>query len=293
MEIKAIACALPKEQGLPFSRLSCNDIALEAERRGIVASISGRTVWRWLNADAIRPWYHRSWLWPRDPDFERKAACVLDLYHGIWDGHPLQEDAYIICADEKTSIQARKRKRKGTGVSPRRYRRYEFEYERKGAVAYHAALDIRRARVFGFCHETTGIKVFDQLVDLVMRQEPYRSAERVFWIVDNGSSHRGQKSVERMRARHPNAIMIHTPIHASWLNQIEIYFSILQRKVLTPNEFESLQELRDTIAAFQERYEQIAHPFEWRYTRADLAKLMQKLGQIDPSSIKNGSLKTR
>ena len=269
---------------MPFSRLSSADIAREAESRGIVASINRTTVWRWLSADAIRPWRHRSWLWSRDPQFAEKAGRILDLYHGMWEGYALGDDDYVLCADEKTSIQGRKRKALGRPPSPGRSRRYEFEYERKGALAYHAAWDVRRAKVFGFCHETTGIKVFQQLVDLVMNQEPYRSAKRVFWIVDNGSSHRGQPSVERMRTRHPTATLVHTPVHASWLNQVEIYFSVLQRKVLTPNDFENLDDMRATILEFQDYYSNIASPFEWRYTRTDLATLLSKLDSWNPPS---------
>jgi len=110
-----------------------------------------------------------------------------------------------------------------------------------------------------------------------MNQEPYRSASRVFWIVDNGSSHRGQPAVMRLQKTWPNAVMVHLPIHASWLNQIEIYFSIVQRKVLTPNDFESLADLEDRLLKFQKRYGKIATPFEWKFTRRDLKKLMQKL----------------
>lgn len=277
VEVKALACELPKEQGLPFSRFSHREIAREATRRGIVASISGATVWRWLSAEAIRPWAHRSWLWPRDPNFAQKAARVLDLYQGLWDSTPLGTKDYVLSADEKTSIQARKRKAAGTPPAPGRLRRWEFEYERCGALAYIAAWDVRRARLFGLCDRTTGIDPFHSLVDLVMQEEPYRSAERVFWITDNGSSHRGEASVQRLSDWYPNAIQVHTPVHASWLNQIEIYFSILQRKVLTPNEFASLDELEDSLMRFQSHYQEIAHPFEWKFTTVDLQRLLARL----------------
>ena len=114
-----------------------------------------------------------------------------------------------------------------------------------------------------------------------MTQEPYRSARRVFWIVDNGSSHRGLASAVRLETAYPNARLIHLPTHASWLNQIEIYFSILQRKVLTPADCESLRQLRDLIIRFQERYEKTATPFKWKFTRADLADLLQRLSAYD------------
>lgn len=277
--IKALACQLPKELGLPFSRLTHAEIAQQAVRHGIVASISGKTVWRWLDKDAIRPWCYRSWIWPRDPDFEKKASRVLDLYHGIWEGNPLSPHDFVISSDEKTSIQARRRLVPVTTPSPGRFGRVEHEYERKGALAYMAAWDVGRAKVFGLCKGSTGIASFQELVNLVMSQEPYKSAERVFWITDNGSSHRGQTSVERLKSWYSNAILVHTPIHASWLNQVEIYFSVLQRKLLTPNAFESLEELEGRILSFQKTYEKIAKPFEWKFTREDLSAILNKFDE--------------
>ena len=286
MEVKALACELPSEQDLPFSRFSCADIAREAVRRGIVASISGRTVWRWLDADAIRPWLYRSWIFPRDPRFAQKAGRVLDLYQGLWDGQLLGPDDYVISADEKTSIQARGRIAEGTAPAPGQTRRVEFEYTRGGALAYVAAWDVRRAKVFGLCSPTTGIETHHRLVDLVMGQEPYRSARRVFWVTDNGSSHRGDVSAQRLRQWYSNAVQVHTPVHASWLNQIEIYFSIIQRKVLTPNDFPDLRTLERKLLDFQTYYETLAKPFQWKFTRNDLDHILAKLSPYAPKAQK-------
>ena len=276
VSVKALACQLPKDLGLPFSKLTHDEIARQAEKQGIVASISGKTIWRWLSKDAIRPWCYRSWIWPRDPDFERKAIIVLDLYHGIWDGKPLGSNDFIISSDEKTSIQARHRLKETTAPTAGHYGRVEFEYERKGALAYVAAWDVRQAKIFGLCKTSTGIASYRDLVDLVMKQEPYRSADRVFWITDNGSSHRGQSSIDRLKNWYPNAVQIHTPVHASWLNQVEIYFSVLQRKVLVPNDFENLSDLQDRILCFQKFYETIAKPFKWKFTRKDMKNVLAK-----------------
>ena len=153
----------------------------------------------------------------------------------------------------------------------------EHEYERGGAWAYLAAWDVHRAKVFGRCETTTGIAPVGRLVAQVMTQEPYRSARRVFWVVDNGSSHRGERARARLRATWPRLVLVHTPVHASWLNQIEIYFSIVQRKVLTPNDFASLTELEDRLLRFQAHYERAAVPFQWTFTRQDLAALLAKL----------------
>lgn len=277
MEVKALACELPTILGVPLSRLSTADIAREAQRSGIVATISDKTVWRWLSEDAIRPWYHRSWIFPRDPDFGAKAGRILDLYAREWEGKPLEENAFVISADEKTSIQARIRKHPSSPPRPGRARRVEHEYDRGGAWAYLAALDVHRAKLFGRCEETTGISPFRRLVDQVMAEPPYRDASRVFWIVDNGSSHRGEASMRRLQAAYPNIILVHSPVHASWLNQVEIYFSIVQRKVLTPNDFSGLADAADRLLHFQEYYESIAKPFEWKFARADLDNLMARL----------------
>ena len=285
MEVKALACQLPCERDIPFSRLSNADIAREAVDSGIVASISGATVWRWLSADAIKPWQYRSWIFPRDPDFAQKASRVLDLYQGFWNGKRLKSNDYIISADEKTSIQARNRNGLHTAPASGRCQRVEFEYQRAGALAYIASWDVRRAKVFGMCAKSTGIEVYHQLVDLVMQQEPYRSANRVFWVTDNGSSHRGQTSVDRLVKWYPNAIQVHTPVHASWLNQIEIYFSVVQRKVLTPNDFPDLETVERRLLDFQSRYEEIAKPFKWKFTKDDLNRILSKISDYEDSQI--------
>lgn len=275
--IKALACELPHEHGLPLSRLSLADIRQEVVRRGLVANIGQSTLWRWLSEDAIRPWVHRTWIFPRDPAFEHKAGRVLDLYHGEWEGEPLSAADCVLSTDEKTSIQARRRIHPTLPAAAARAMRVEFEYERQGAWAYFAAWDVRRAKVFGRCETKTGILPFERLVAQVMDQEPYRSAPRVFWIMDNGSSHRGQACTTRLQQRWPTIIPVHTPVHASWLNQIEVYFSVVQRKVLTPNDFQSLAEVEDRLLRFQEHYGDAARPFEWKFTRDGLKVLLSKI----------------
>ena len=245
---------------------------------GLTASLSDTTIWRWLHEDAIRPWQHRCWIFPRDPDFEGKAGRILDLYQRIWKGRKLSPDEFVVCADEKTSIQARSRKSPSLPTQPGQPMKIEHEYKRLGAWAYLAALDVHRARLCGRCEGKNGIAAFDRLVGQVMSQRPYRQARRVFWIVDNGSAHRGPRAVRRLQAKYRNLMLVHGPIHASWLNQIEIYFSILQRKALTPNDFSSLQDLAQRLLAFERHYQTIAKPFEWRFTRKDLTALLRKLG---------------
>jgi len=276
-EVKALACQLPKEQGLPLSRFSRQHLRRLVIERGIVESISGTTIWRWLDEDAIRPWRYRSWIFPRDPRFAEKAGVVLDLYQRIFQGEPLGPDEYVLCADEKTSIQARARIHPTVAAGAGRPTLVEHEYERRGALAYLAALDVHEPRVIGRCQQQSGITPFDRLVGHVMREQPYASARRVFLIVDNGSSHRGRNSVERLQRRWPNVRLIHLPVHASWLNQIEIYFSILQRKPLQPNDFPDLASLERAILDFERYYIEIAEPFQWRFTRAQLNRLLARI----------------
>lgn len=277
VQVKALACELPATLGVPLSRLSTADIAREVRRAGIVATISDKTVWRWLHADAIRPWQHRTWIFPRDPAFALKAGRILDLYARQWQGRPLDADDFVLSTDEKTSIQARVRIHPSAPPAPGQPMRVEHEYTRGGAWAYLAALDVHRAKVFGRCERKTGIAPFDRLVAQVMGQPPYRDARRVFWIMDNGSSHRGEASVQRLRTAFPTLVPVHGPVHASWLNQIEIYFSILQRKALTPNDFSSLADVEDRLLGFERYYESIAAPFDWRFTRDDLDALLSRL----------------
>lgn len=282
-QVKALACELPAASGVPLSRWSAADLADEAVGAGIVDDISAATVARWLAADAIKPWQYRSWIAPRSPDFADRAALVLDLYAGVFAGEPLGEDDYVLCSDEKTSIQARCRCHPTLPPGRARMMRVEHEYDRGGALAYLAAWDVHRGKVFGRCEPTTGIVPFARLVEQVMTVEPYASARRVFWIVDNGSSHRGRTAINRMASAWPTATMIHTPVHASWLNQCEIYFSIVQRKVVTPNDFYDLADVQDRLEAFQDRYNFVARPFNWKYTTKDLDALLARINAHDPS----------
>ena len=194
-EVKALACQLPAETGVPLSRWSCPDLAAEVTERGIADAISASTVRRVLAADTIKPWQYRSWLFIRDPDFAAKATRVLDLYARVFDGVPLGGDEYVISSDEKTSIQARCRCHPTLPPGRSRTMRVNHEYERGGALAYLAAYDVHRARVIGLCSDTTGIAPFTELADEVMTQEPYASARRVFWVA-------GQRLLPPRQSRH-------------------------------------------------------------------------------------------
>lgn len=267
---------MPATFGLPLSRFSRAELRRHVLARGLVAEISGVTIWRWLREDAIRPWTHRSWIFPRDPAFAEKAGLVIDLYHRRWKGMPLGPRDFVLSADEKTQIPIRSRRHPITPATPGHSARVESDYKRHGTCVYLAAWDVHRAALFGRVEAKISIDTFDELVAHVMGQAPYRTARRVFWVVDNGTIHRGQRAIDRLQARWPNLILVHLPVHASWLNQIEIYFSILQRKALTPADFASQAAVADRIIGFQEHYQTVARPFEWRFTRKDLARLLSR-----------------
>jgi transposase len=166
---------------------------------------------------------------------------------GIWD----QLHQLLISADEKSQLQALSRCHPELSPAPGRVRRVEFEYERHGTLAYFGAYDVHQARLMGRVEPTTGIAPFGRLVDQVMSSEPYASAKRVFWVVDNGSSHAGQASINRMREACPTATLVHLPVHASWLNQIEIVYSVIRRKIIKPAAFADLDALAQRLVEFR------------------------------------------
>ncbi len=276
VEVKAIACQLPADLGLPFSRLYVPDIKAEVIRRGLAAEISGSTIWRWLAEDALKPWTFRSWIFPRDPDFEAKAGRVLDLYAGKFEGQPLGAHDFVLSADEKTSIQARCRCHPTLPPGSARAMRVEHEYERVGALQYLVAWDVHRAKLFSRYEAKTGIEPFGRLVEQVMSVPPYATAKRVYWVVTTAPPIAAERRYA-VRASYPNLHLVHCPVHSSWLNQVEIYLSIVQRKVLTPNDFPDLAIVERRLGDFERLYERAAKPFEWKFTRRDLALLMRRL----------------
>jgi hypothetical protein len=272
---------LPALHGLPLGRFSRTELHRLILERG-VTNASATTIWRWLHEDAIKPWQTRSWIFTRDPNFAQKAGRALDLYARIFEGKRLRPDEYVICADEKSQLQALGRRHDTVAVGPGHPALVEFEYKRGGTLAYLAAWDVHHANLFDRVEPKTGIDPFARLVEQVMAAEPYRSARRVFWIVDNGSSHAGKTSIRRMQQAHDNAHLIHLPVHASWLNQAELFFSIVQRKALTPNDFASLDDLAHRLMDFGQHYRNVARPFDWTFTRQDLDRVLTSITDREP-----------
>ena len=276
--VVALACQLPSATGVPLARWSGPELRRELEAQGLVSELFSVTSVLWILAEnPVKPWRYQSWIYPRDPDFEAKARVILDLYQGFYGGEPLRPGDRILSFDAKPSIQARERIHVTLPAAPGRIARVEHEYVRHGALALLAGFDVHTGTVFGSTPGTTGIEPFMSLAGEVMERPEYKNAPRVFVIVDNGSDHRGKKAARRLRKAHPNAIMIHTPVHASWLNQVEIFFSVIQKKVVSPNDFPSLEKLSETLLAFIDRYNQTAEPFSWKYTADDLKDLLRRI----------------
>src|SRR4051794_37168366 len=202
-EVKALACELPAQTGRPLSRWSAAELAREAVERGIVCSVSGTTVWRWLSEDAIRPWAWRSWVFPRDPDFREKAGRVLDLYERRWQGRRLHPGDYVISADEKTQLQALLKRHPLVAPGPGRAGLVEHEYRRQGTLAYLAAIDVHDPRrgLFGHCQTKISNQAFDALVAEVMTSEPYASARSWSSTTAPSTAARRQSTASRAAGR--------------------------------------------------------------------------------------------
>jgi transposase len=278
--VVALACQLPAATGVPLAHWTGPELAAELTAQSLASSpVSASSVLRILAEHPVKPWQYQSWIYPRDPDFEAKAKVIVDLYQGYYQGEPPGAGDRILSFDAKPQINARSRLHPTLPAAPGRPVRYEHEYRRQGSLALLAALDVHTGQVFASTPVTTGIKPFMDLAGQVMARPEYNNAPRVFVIVDNGSDHRGQAAISRLAKAHPNAIMIHTPRHASWLNQIEIFFSVIQKKVVTPNDFDSLEQLSATLLGFTDRYNQTARPFSWKFTASDLHDLMDRISR--------------
>ena len=205
---------------------------------------------RWLAADAIKPWQHRSWIFPRDPDFAAKAARVLDLYARPWQGQPLGADEYVISADEKSQLQALRRRHREPPPAPGGPGGSSSSTAAAAPWPTSPPTTSTAPTCSGGSRPRPASNPSRSWSTQVMTTEPYASARRVFWVVDNGSSHNGARSIDRMQPAWPTATLVHLPMHASWLNQVEIYFSILQRKAISPNDFADLDQLSERILGF-------------------------------------------
>lgn len=257
-----LACELPDAAGRSLSLWTCAELARTLRSTGHVASISPQTVQRILSSHKLKPWRMHYWLSPkvpRDAAFLNQVEALCDLYT-----RPLAADERVLCVDEKTSIQPR------TRVVPTRPAQpggqpvqVEHEYRRQGAWNLLAAFDTRTGKVLGICRRRKRQAEFIELLDLIDVSTP-SSTKHIHLVCDNVSTHHG-KQVRAWLANHPRFQMHFTPVHCSWMNQVEQWFSILQRKRLKLSDFTDLRDLAEKIATFIDEWNEEAKPFDWSH----------------------------
>lgn len=245
-------------------------MARQLVAEGVVPGISPDTVRRVLEHHHLKPWRHHLWLSPKAPRDEAFAAAVQevsDLYT-----RPLGADEVVLCVDEKTSLQPRPRKSPTLAAQPERPVRVEHEYGRCGALNLFAAFDTRTGKVYGMTAERKRQAEFIAFLEQLDREVP-ATVKAVHVVLDNLRMHKG-KQVQAWLAKHPRFVFHHPPAHCSWMNQVEQWFSILQRKRLRIADFPDKAALAERLQAFIAEWNQVAHPFKW--STKSVAKVMAK-----------------
>ena len=267
-----IACELPDKLGRSLSRWDCVELARQLERDGIVTSISADTVWRILNNHHLKPWRHHFWLSPKVPRDEAFAKIVKEISELYT--RALQTNEVVLCVDEKTSLQPRTRKAPTLGAQPGQPIRVEHEYERKGALNLFAAFNTRTGKVYGHTAERKRQKEFIEFLEILDREIP-ADITLIHAVLDNLRMHKG-KQVQAWLAKHPRFVFHFPPVHCSWMNQVEQWFSILQRKRFTIADFPDKAALAERLHTYIAQWIEHAHPFKW--TTNSVAKVMAKCG---------------
>lgn len=277
-QVTAPACSKPMDFDVALARWSCSDITAQLITLGIVVSIATSTVWRWLKSEQIKPWRIHAWMHRIDENFVAKAAPVLNLYAQA--KFLLLAGFWVVCVDEKTSIQARFGLHPNRAAAVKQPVHFAARYKRKGALHLIAALSVAEGLIYGCCRPTKKFLDFQAFLQEVLIPEAIRRGVRhIYLILDNGSTHApkqlqawlNQKQRESGWAFTVEVVWL--PKYASWLDQIEIWFSILQRKLLTPNDFPDLKTLQQRITDFIARHNESAKPIKWSYT---VAQMMEK-----------------
>ena len=271
LHLVKMACERPDERGRSLSFWDCREMARQLVAEGVVPSISPDTVRRILEHHHLKPWRHHLWLSPKVPRDEAFASAVQeisDLYT-----RPLRDDEVVLCADEKTSLQPRPRRAPTLAAQPKRPVRVEHEYGRCGALNLFAAFDTRTGKVYGMTAERKRQAEFIAFLEQLDREIP-ATVKAVHVVLDNLRMHKG-KQVQAWLATHPRFVFHHPPVHCSWMNQVEQWFSILQRKRLVAPNFHDLADLEAKILAFIAQWDETAQSFAWRRTSFDkvLAKV--------------------
>src|SRR5262249_20342982 len=270
LQLVKVACERPDQLGRSLSQWDCVELARQLDRDGIVASISAATVRRILSSHQLKPWRHHLWLSPkvpRDAAFRQTIREIVDCYT-----RPLGAHEMVLCVDEKTSLQPRTRKSPTRPAQPGRPVQVEHEYERKGALNLFAAFDTRTGKVYGHTAERKRQKEFIEFLEMLDRDIP-AAITTIHIVLDNLRMHKG-KQVQAWLAKHPRFVFHHPPVHCSWMNQVEQWFSILQRKRLAIADFADKAELAERLQAYIKEWNEVAHPFKW--TTKSVTKIMAK-----------------
>jgi transposase len=271
-QVTALACSLPRSHGIPLTHWSRAELARHAAATPGLPEISPRTIGRWLTAEQIRPWRFHSWQHIQEPEtFLQRARPVLQLYEHAQS--LLQEGIWVVCVDEKTSIQAREAEQAPSPAIPKHVLHQSPRYHRRGALHLMAGLSVADGLVYGKLASRKRFIDFAAFLQTVLIAEArLRKVHTVAFILDNGTTHAPKRlprwlEEQSLALDKPLAFQIYwLPTNASWLDQIEIWFSLLQRKLLQPNHFGNLDELQQAIIDFIVRYNQTAKPLKWSYT---------------------------
>ncbi len=275
LHLVKIACERPDKLGRSLSHWDCTELARQLIREGVVAAIAPQTVQRILAGHKLKPWRKHLWLSPavpRDAEFCKRVRQICRLYT-----RKLAAHEKVLCVDEKTSLQPRTRKSPTLPARPGQPVRVEHEYQRKGALNLFAAFDTRTGRVYARTAERKRQAEFIAFLEQLDREVP-APFTKVHLVMDNLRMHTG-KQVRAWLAAHPRFVFHHPPVHCSWMNQVEQWFSILQRKRLTIADFSDKAALAERLRAFVDQWNEHAHPFHW--TKKSVAKIMAKCEQPD------------
>jgi transposase len=263
-----MACERPDLRGRSLSQWNCLELARQLQREGLVESIAAETVRRILEHHKLKPWRHHLWLsphTPRDAAFAARVTEVVDLYTRV-----LRADEMVLCMDEKTSLQPRPRRHATRSAKPGRPTLVEHEYRRAGALNLFAAFDTRTGQVYGQCYGRKRQRECIAFLEHLTAEIP-ATIQTIHLVCDNARAHTG-KEVQAWVQSHPRFVLHCTPVHCSWLNQVEQWFSILQRKRLRIADFASTAELQAKLEQFIAEWNEVSHPFNW--TTKSVAKVM-------------------
>jgi hypothetical protein len=282
-QVTATACSLPRTHGVPLARWSRAELARRVAAACPQTQVSASTVGRWLHSERIRPWRYRMWQHIHDPPtFLERARPILQLYETAQ--MLLAKGTWVVCVDEKTSIQARQAEMAPRPSIRRHCLRQSPRYSRRGARHLIAGLSVADGQVIGCCTKRKRFVDFQSFIGTVLVKEAQRrGVQTVALIVDNGPTHAPKQLSIWLREQAEQQgwgvrfQVYWLPKNASWLDQIEIWFSVLQRKLLQPNHFSSTTDLEQALADFIAYYNQTAKPIKWSYT---VDKLERKLGSL-------------